>query len=494
MIIYTNEEILTFLEAFLSYGLVVSPWLAGVREEARFDVSIYHLLDAAAIDISSKQWTDDVKVEVYGSLPIPDRLARTAVYEVGASTAVSMAHDLTGTNDVSEKTALLALTQMNEYIENFGFGSLIIVYGFITSYENHQAVAYYGRIPERDFVSGSLHRPWVDYSLGDELLFSIYLGNYKVIVIDQVRYVELTDHGYETLKNYEHILKQAGYLDKKVKQLQISNFNVLDKYDEYSQQIWPNSILLRNSFLNWAHISPGMRVLELGCADGIFAFEGGLAERIGKKGLLVGIDPSAAMIARAERKLLSHPMDWVHFYKARTEDLPFLEESFDAVIGIGVWHFLQFPKALQEVYRVLKPGGMFASFHPTHSSFAHIPFFREWFEPLLLQANMRNQEKPLDYLPVYEQAQQEMVQNGFVNISSDRREMINHFVSSDMVIDHLILGVGWFQEELSLLPWKAREEMINELRQRGTIVCEQYPDSERILHAQIQFIKGNRPL
>ena len=133
MIIYTNEEILTFLEAFLSYGLVVSPWLAGVREEARFDVSIYHLLDAAAIDISSKQWTDDVKVEVYGSLPIPDRLARTAVYEVGASTAVSMAHDLTGTNDVSEKIALLALTQMNEYIENFGFGGLIIVYGFITN-------------------------------------------------------------------------------------------------------------------------------------------------------------------------------------------------------------------------------------------------------------------------------------------------------------------------------------------------------------------------
>ena len=54
MAIYTNEEIISFLEAFLSYGLVVSPWLAGVREETRFDVSIYRILDTAAIDISSK--------------------------------------------------------------------------------------------------------------------------------------------------------------------------------------------------------------------------------------------------------------------------------------------------------------------------------------------------------------------------------------------------------------------------------------------------------
>lgn len=478
----------------MSYGLVVSPWLAGVKGDTRFDVSIYHLLDSAAMDISSKMWTDDVKVEVYGARPIPDRLARTAVYEVSASTAVSMAHDLTGSNDVNEELARLALAQLNEYVDRYGFGSLVIVYGYITSYENHHAVAYYGKLPERDFVRGSLHRPWVDYSLSDELLFSIYLGNYKVTVIDQVRYVELTPHGYETLKDYERILEQSGYFEKKVKQLQISNFNVLDKYDEYSEQFWPNAAFLRNSFLNWVHISPGMRVLELGCADGIFAFEGGLAERIGKNGLLVGIDSSAAMIARANHRLSMQSMDWVHFYKTRAEDLPFLEDSFDAVIGIGVWHFLQFPEALQEVYRVLKPGGIFASFHPTNSSFVHVPFFKEWFEPLLRQANMRNQEKPLDYLPVYEQAQFELEQNGFVNIAMDRREMINYFVSSDLVIDHLILGVGYFQEELSLLPWKAREDMIDELRRRGVTICEKYPDSERILHAQIQFIKGNRPL
>ena len=488
--IYSNEEITFFLNEFLKYGLVVSPWLAGVRNDSRFDTSIYHLLDSAAIDISAKLWTDDVKIKVYDALPIPERIARTAVYEVSASTAVSLAHDLTGTNDVNEDLAYLALSKMNEYIENYGFGSLVIIYGYVTSYENHHAVAYYGRITEHDFVMGSLHRPWVDYSLSDELLFGLYLGNYQLVVIDEVRYVELTPTGYETMRNTEYLLAQSGYLAKRVIQLQISNFSFVDKYDENTRAIWPNANLLRTSFINWAHISPGMRVLELGCADGVLAFDGGLAERIGKKGLLVGIDPSPAMIARAEYKLSLQPMHWVRFYRTRAEDMPFLDQSFDAVIGIDVWHYLQFPNALQEVFRVLKPGGFFASFHPTGSSFSHISFFREWFEPLLKHVHARNLGDMLDYLPVFEQTQNQLEQIGFVEIASDRREMVNHFVSADLVIDHLILGVGWFQEELSLLPWKAREEMIAELRVRGASVCERYSDSERLLNVEVQFIRG----
>jgi ubiquinone/menaquinone biosynthesis C-methylase UbiE len=488
--IYSNEEIKFFLNKFLKHGLVVSPWLAGVHSEGRFDTAIYHLLDSAAIDISAKLWTDDVKIKVYDALPIPERIAHTAVYEVSASTAVSLAYDLTGTNEVNENIAYLTVEKINEYIENYGFGSLVAIYGNIASYENHHAVAYYGRIAERDFVMGSLHRPWVDYALSDELLFGLYLGNYRLVVIDEIRYVELTPTGYETMRNTEHLLAQSGYLAKKMIQLQISNFNFLDKYDENAMAICPNVNLLRTSFINWAHIAPGMRVLELGCADGVLAFDGGLAERIGKKGLLVGIDSSPAMIARAEDKLSLQPMNWVRFYRTRAEDMPFLDQSFDAVIGIDVWKHLQFPDALQEIFRVLKPGGFFASFHPTGSAFSNIRFFREWFEPLLQQAHARNQEDMLDYLPAFEQAHRQLEQIGFAEIVSDRRELANHFVSADLVIDHLILGVGWFQEELSLLPWKAREEMIAELRVRGASVCKRYSDSERLINVNIQFIRG----
>ena len=114
--IYSSEEIKFFLNEFLKHDLVVSPWLAGLRNEGRFDTAIYQLLDSTAIDISATLWTDDVKIKVYDALPIPERIARTAVYEISASTAVFLAHDLTGTNEVNENLAYLAVENINEYI------------------------------------------------------------------------------------------------------------------------------------------------------------------------------------------------------------------------------------------------------------------------------------------------------------------------------------------------------------------------------------------
>ncbi len=490
---YTDEEIVLCIDAFLRHGLAISPWLAGMRDDQRFDADVDCLLESAIMDFSAKYWTEEEKIKAFGTLPIPERIARTAVYEIATSTAYSLAFELAESIQVDENIVRLALDQMVKYVESYSFSYLVIAYSYVTSYENHQALFYYERIPENVFVKGCWHRPWVKYTLSDELIFGMHLGYYQLAIEDGTRYVELTPQGHEFLKNTKRMLENSGFLAHRIKQLQISHFNSHENYDDDANRIWPNVNLLRVSFINWARVSPGLRVLELGCADGVLAFDGGLAERIGKRGLLIGIDPSSAMIARAERRLHTQPFEWVHFHKARAEEMPFLDASFDLVVGIGVWHFLQVEEALREIFRVLKPGGTFASFHPTVTSFAEAPFFKEWFSPLLQLANARQEADPLNYLPVYEQVLQALEHAGFTSIQADRRLLENRFVEANLVIDHLILGVGWFQEELSLLPWRAREEMIERLRKRGVAVCAKYPESERIVNAQIQFVKCNRP-
>ncbi|MFQ6083608.1 MAG: class I SAM-dependent methyltransferase [Candidatus Aminicenantia bacterium] len=46
---------------------------------------------------------------------------------------------------------------------------------------------------------------------------------------------------------------------------------------------------------------------------------------------------------------------------ADATDLPFSENSFDAVFAFGILHHIEnWQKAISEIYRVLKPGGYFS--------------------------------------------------------------------------------------------------------------------------------------
>lgn len=105
-----------------------------------------------------------------------------------------------------------------------------------------------------------------------------------------------------------------------------------------------------------AGVEPGQRVLDVGCGTGYFARL--LAEGVGRDGLVVGIDPSPAMITYASRQtgLASN----CQFQVGKAEALEFPAEHFDVVVSSLVMHHL--PEdlrvaALQETRRVLRPGG-----------------------------------------------------------------------------------------------------------------------------------------
>jgi demethylmenaquinone methyltransferase / 2-methoxy-6-polyprenyl-1,4-benzoquinol methylase len=77
--------------------------------------------------------------------------------------------------------------------------------------------------------------------------------------------------------------------------------------------------------------------------------------------LIIGLDLSAQMLSIAEQKVKSHPKGIpIQLVKGDSEHLPFPDNQFDAVtVAFGVRNFENLSKGLQEILRVLKPGGQF---------------------------------------------------------------------------------------------------------------------------------------
>jgi ubiquinone/menaquinone biosynthesis C-methylase UbiE len=100
-------------------------------------------------------------------------------------------------------------------------------------------------------------------------------------------------------------------------------------------------------------VAPGMHVLDVGCGPGNLTAH--IAELVGDKASVVGIDPSPERIALANE--ITQPN--LTFYEGIAEDLSrFPAASFDVVFVNSTLHWVQDqPAALKEFARVLKLGG-----------------------------------------------------------------------------------------------------------------------------------------
>ncbi len=108
------------------------------------------------------------------------------------------------------------------------------------------------------------------------------------------------------------------------------------------------------------------RVLEVGCGAGGMA----KAVKYYRPDLdVVGIDISKKAINQARKD-----PSGVKFYQGNAYKIPFKDESFDAVLMFDLLEHLEDPKrSLNEVRRVLKPGGTFSAFVPIEGSIFSIP-------------------------------------------------------------------------------------------------------------------------
>jgi SAM-dependent methyltransferase len=135
---------------------------------------------------------------------------------------------------------------------------------------------------------------------------------------------------------------------------------------------------------------PGERVLEIGCGTGAdllqFAKHGAVA---------TGIDITSEHLKLARERVGSR----AQVLYADATNIPFKAASFDYVYSHGVLHHIDRPRlVVEEIFRLLRPGGRFNVHVYAYWSFAHLNyrlrFGNEW------KLNIENSRDPV-HLDLY---------------------------------------------------------------------------------------------
>ena len=144
----------------------------------------------------------------------------------------------------------------------------------------------------------------------------------------------------------------------------------------------------------------GMRVLEMGCGRGV-----GIEILLSLGAAYVtGFDLDPKMVALAQKRVAKYD-DRARVFVGDAEAIDAPDATFDAVADYGIIHHIpNWPQALKEIARVLKPGGVFyfedllkgfISAWPVHALFDHpqaTQFYGREFRAGLETAGLRVQK------------------------------------------------------------------------------------------------------
>lgn len=137
----------------------------------------------------------------------------------------------------------------------------------------------------------------------------------------------------------------------------MSSFLKFDDQHAYQAEIQyqsPEMIWQREEVRALLALQTGDRVLDIGCGPGILAGE--MADEVGLSGGIWGIDISETMLGLAEKRRAAK--NTIALQLGRAEELPFADHTFDAAVAVQVYEYVtDIDRALEELFRVLKPGG-----------------------------------------------------------------------------------------------------------------------------------------
>ena len=156
---------------------------------------------------------------------------------------------------------------------------------------------------------------------------------------------------------------------------------------------------LAGGVLEWLNAQPGEYILDMGCGDGQ------LTQRIADVGAhVLGVDASAEMVSAARER-------GIEAEQAKAEALPFRDATFDAVFSNAVLHWVRGQDAmLEQVHRVLKPGGRFVAEMGGHGNIAAIQVA---LTAVLERHGFGDREEGTNYFPTAEGYSTRLMKQGF---------------------------------------------------------------------------------
>ncbi len=122
-------------------------------------------------------------------------------------------------------------------------------------------------------------------------------------------------------------------------------------FEKFRSQTTETAAALIQSILRYVPSSPGARVIDIGCGTGRYV----LLLASATEARVFATDLSRAMVEKGREKDNAQNVSWFLSDACR---MPFADESFDVTLLFLVLHVVKDPKeALEEAYRILRPGG-----------------------------------------------------------------------------------------------------------------------------------------
>ncbi|MDC3413054.1 demethylmenaquinone methyltransferase [Aquibacillus sp. 3ASR75-11] len=128
-------------------------------------------------------------------------------------------------------------------------------------------------------------------------------------------------------------------------------------YDKMNSVIsFQRHTVWRKDVMKRMKVKPGNTALDVCCGTGDWSFA--LSEAVGSNGKVIGLDFSKNMLSVGIEKKETNNVKQLEFIHGNAMELPFEEDTFDFVtIGFGLRNVPDYTKVLQEMKRVVKPGG-----------------------------------------------------------------------------------------------------------------------------------------
>lgn len=227
------------------------------------------------------------------------------------------------------------------------------------------------------------------------------------------------------------------YLDKRI------DWDVAAWYDEIPLWSAPFGILMLENI----PMSPGMRVLDVGCGTGFPVLE--LAQRLGRSCTVVGLDHWQDAMNRAREKAEALGISNVEIVDGDAATLPFEDSSFDLVVSsLGINNLENLDLALAECRRVLKDAGRIAL---TTNPYGHMSEFYDVYKATLEQIGESSCLGRLDchirHRRTIDEVGNILTSSGFSLRKVEKREFTMRFLDGSAMFRHSFIRLafldGW---------------------------------------------------
>ena len=130
-----------------------------------------------------------------------------------------------------------------------------------------------------------------------------------------------------------------------------------DKASDFYENSWQDQLKpAHDALMEKANIQAGEQVLDLAAGTGLVTFR--MMDQLGPKGKMIATDLSDEMVKKGTERACEKGLTNVTFQWMDAENLSLENESFDLVsCALGLMYFPDPDRAIQEMYRVLKPNG-----------------------------------------------------------------------------------------------------------------------------------------